>query len=65
MSLSQDKKDKYVKSGNCCPYCEGEEVTGDTWESDDNRVSRDMYCPECEKYWTDIYTLTEIIEEGG
>lgn len=62
-ALSPEERDNYVKR-DCgrCPYCQSHDIVGDSLEVDGNQVTQGVSCSECERSWTDVYTLTGIEE---
>ena len=61
MALTKAETDRYVKDGGVnCPYCQSDQIEGDGVEVDAGRAWQEMFCPNCEKSWTDRYTLTSI-----
>lgn len=62
--ISEDQELRYVKHhGAFCPYCESRDLEGGCMEGNGNYIFMPVTCLNCNKEWTDIYTLTGILEE--
>lgn len=62
-SLTPAAREQYVKHAyGKCPYCGSRDIVGDSLEVDGNQVTQPVSCSECERSWTDVYTLTGIDE---
>lgn len=48
-----------------CPNCQSFVLDGQSVEIDGNEAGQHVVCTECEADWTDIYTLTRIIDVTG
>lgn len=63
--MSQDKpvtSDEYVqKGGTCCPFCGSTDINGGQVEIDAGTACQPVDCSECEKEWTDTYSLTGYV----
>jgi hypothetical protein len=46
-----------------CPACQGNDITGDSVQIDDNRASQSVGCSDCDAEWTDVYTLSDVESE--
>jgi transcription elongation factor Elf1 len=46
-----------------CPVCESEDlrVVGSE-EISDKKYSKEIECADCESFWTEVYSLVEIID---
>lgn len=52
---------KYVAgNGVTCPTCQQQQFACDPIEIDGGTASQQIYCPECDSGWTDIYQLVSI-----
>lgn len=64
--MSRDKpltSDEYAnQGGNCCPYCGSGDLDGGPVEIDAGIAAQKVGCGECDKEWTDTYSLTGYIE---
>ena len=50
---------KYLASGgNRCPVCGSDQLMGEPFEADSDRVSQIITCEKCLSEWRDIHTLT-------
>jgi len=57
--------EEYVASGGIrCPYCDHDDVHGDSIEVNVDGAWQDCYCPECENSWTDEYKLSGYTPEA-
>ena len=61
--LTKEQQEEYIKNPNTCPYCGSEELSGGTFEQDDDYGWRDVFCTACSRSWQDLFTLTGIAEE--
>jgi len=53
--------DLYIKRGATrCLYCGSENINGEHFESDYGSAWQDVKCLDCDKEWTDLYTLTGV-----
>lgn len=58
---------EYVENGKGkCPWCESDQITGDSVVIDEGMALQDCTCDDCGAGWTDIYKLAgyELSEEG-
>jgi len=64
MKLTKVMKKRYMdEAGNVCPYCGSANIeVSIEFNADGLGASRDASCIDCDREWTDIYTLTEIAE---
>jgi C4-type Zn-finger protein len=63
MKLTQEQKEKYLKSPNHCPVCNSDQIIADYFVSDDfdgNSVTQEVKCDECAAEWRDVYALTSV-----
>lgn len=61
MKLTQEQADKYLKNGGVrCPYCNSDDISGDSVEVDIGSASQEMFCHDCNATWNDLYTLSGI-----
>lgn len=51
-------QEEYLRNPNTCPFCRSTEVTGGSVNIDGNVASQEMFCHDCDKEWSDDYTLT-------
>jgi transposase-like protein len=64
MPLTKEQKENYVKTGGVkCPYCDSYDIEGGSFECDASYVTQEVACNNCERHWTDEYTMTAIHEE--
>jgi len=61
---------KYLLSPHTCPYCSGELLTAisrvEFRELDGQETAQQtVECCECRKRWTDVYSLTSVVEMGS
>lgn len=59
--LSMKKYNDYIASPQHCPHCDMYDLNTGLPETDDNRMWQSVSCRDCGSTWTDIYTLTDII----
>ena len=63
-TLTDKERQAYINGGyNHCPYCDSENISIEDKQSDDNYIRAYTKCDNCERCWTEVYTLTEIIED--
>ena len=55
-------KRNYLANSHKCPYCKSSSITGESVEVVGGNAYQDVVCMDCDKSWTDEYTLTNIIE---
>lgn len=61
--LSEAKKKHYVdRDGKICPYCDSNNLVREGIESYTGGGCQYVECHKCGKSWTDMHSLTEIIE---
>jgi len=48
---------EYVKSSNHCPFCDSEQIEGESLDVNGNEAWQPISCIECGRRWLDIYTL--------
>lgn len=54
---------RYIKNPNFCPYCEGTDIySNNGLESENDFAWRELTCLNCNKYWTEVFSLTAIEE---
>lgn len=63
--LTPEQREQYLKNPNRCPFCRSENISGGEWQYSNNRCYQSIICGDCEKEWTDTYTLTDVTEEEG
>jgi transposase-like protein len=62
--LTVEAKQKYLDTGGVkCPHCGHDDIEGSFIETGAGSASQKVMCVNCEKSWTDEYTLTGITEE--
>lgn len=65
--MNEKQKALYIaEGGNRCPYCRTYAISGDVIDvesgSESSHAFQDVVCLECQKKWTDEYTLTSVAE---
>lgn len=59
--LSPENYAQASKTQSLCPFCRGNNIEGDSYDHDSAGVmTQEMSCPDCGKFWVDIYTLTSF-----
>ncbi len=62
--LTQPERAAYVVRGyGHCPFCKSDQLDGESLTVELNKVTQPVGCSACGKTWTDVYTLTAIVEE--
>ena len=50
---------EYAEAGDSmCPHCGSDQIEGASINIEGNKAYQDISCLDCEKEWTDVYTLT-------
>ena len=63
--LTKAQIKSYVsQSGTICPYCNSNYIEGQSVQIDDNGAYQVVICNNCDKSWTDQYTLTNMVENN-
>ncbi len=66
MELTNDAKQRYLKGrGTHCPFCGSEQIEGSHVEVDGGRAVQPIGCLICDKEWSDIYTLDDVVAGEG
>ena len=42
-----------------CPECGGDQLDGDSFETNDNEASQDVWCLGCDTAWVEVYVAKE------
>ena len=59
--LSKKQKKIYIKKqGIRCPFCNSEDLEGNYHVDMDLEIRNKVQCLDCNKFWLDVYTLTDI-----
>ena len=59
--LTQNNIEDYIKENcNRCPFCDSQDIDGQSWDYDEGRVSQEVICLECGGCWEDIYSLCDM-----
>ena len=54
---------QYAEAGGIiCPYCKSNSIEGGKAEFEGDTVYANVTCLDCEKEWTDQFTLTGYLE---
>lgn len=55
-------KKEYLKAGGTfCPFCRGEDISGEPVEIDAGWAYQEMSCAVCEGAWQDEYKLKNVV----
>lgn len=50
--------EEYVaKRGMCCPFCQSDQIQGESIDFESSGVYQNIVCLSCKKEWTDVYKL--------
>jgi len=61
--LTQKQREQYMATaGVRCPYCESDQVVGDSFDVEVGEVRQDVSCNNCEETWVAIYSLVRVEE---
>lgn len=64
MPLTAKQRKDHIRGKGCsCPYCKSHEISADSPQTGDNDITERVECLSCGKTWTDIFTVTDIIED--
>lgn len=58
---SKQKKTYIENNGTKCPFCNSNSIEGGFVESGSGQASQPMECKDCGTSWTDVYTLTNVV----
>lgn len=56
--MDDKQKAEYLQSPYHCPYCNSDRIVALEFHADS--FTQTVYCPDCKRKWTDIYTLTDV-----
>ena len=59
-SSEPDKKTYLAQGGVNCPFCGSSEIEGEGFDYEGEHIFQDIYCIDCRKEWTDIFSLTDM-----
>lgn len=64
IELTSEEEKKYIESkGQVCPVCNKKyTVEGGSVEMDGDKAYQEVTCTSCGASWTDIYTLTGVLD---
>ena len=63
MALTEEAKKRYLEASSVnCPFCGSSQIDGRAVEIDAGQACQPMACLECDRGWTDVYTLQEVEE---
>ncbi len=57
------KTDYIKKGGNSCFKCESDDIEGGSFSTESGVATQSISCNNCDHEWTDIYTLTGVIDD--
>lgn len=61
MTIEKMSSDFYIRDGgNRCPHCRSNNISGRHIETDDASAWRVVECEDCEKSWTEVFTMTSM-----
>ena len=64
LRLTEEQQRRYIAvKGTRCPYCGTKDVTVGDMQADGDTATQSVTCDECGENWTDVYTLTDIVED--
>ncbi|MBW3598183.1 MAG: hypothetical protein KY475_13045 [Planctomycetes bacterium] len=59
--LTKEQVTAYLeKRGNLCPYCESEQIEGQSIEVNDGFATQEVICLNCSAVWMDEYRLVAV-----
>jgi C4-type Zn-finger protein len=59
----EQKRDYIANKGITCPFCVSYMIVGNAVDFTDSGLMQEISCDECSARWTDIYTLTAVVED--
>ena len=64
--LNKKQKKEYVDQGGVkCPYCGSDDIDVSNRNEEDTEIRDGVRCLSCDKEWTDVYKIVQIIEEDA
>lgn len=60
IKLTKAQRKAYLQDPNHCPICNSDYIHGDEVNVDANTAYQEITCDNCEAYWFDCYTMTDI-----
>ena len=64
MKLTEQQRKSYIEGGgNNCPVCNLRHLDIVGRDYDGNNIFEYVHCTTCDSYWTDVYTLNDVILE--
>jgi formate dehydrogenase maturation protein FdhE len=59
--LTAEQKKKYLAAGaQLCPFCESENISGDTFDAEGTEAWQRVMCSDCLEDWQDVYKLADV-----
>ncbi len=59
------KRDWLATRGNRCPYCKSPDLEAGDHDFDGDSCTQDVRCLVCRRTWTEVYTLSDLLDEDG
>ena len=53
---------KYLSNPDCCPHCDSGNISAGHFDEAFNQYWRVVECQDCNKKWSEIFTLTDVAE---
>jgi len=60
--MNETQKKAYLNDSTKCPFCQSNQIEGSSVEISNNRAYQTVSCNDCDKRWSDIYTLSDVEE---
>jgi len=60
--LTEEQKEKYLRSPDHCPVCQSDDIEGGFVEVDCGGAWQNIHCIECGARWADLYMLDAIVD---
>jgi len=61
--LTKEQKKKYIDDKGCfCPYCGSRQIEGSSMNWD-IPLCQEINCIDCGRSWSDVLSITDIIED--
>ena len=63
--ITPEQKEKYLKyRGVRCLHCGDKDIESGNYDAEADFIRVSVYCNNCNQRWVDIYTLTDVEEDG-
>lgn len=69
MKLTKEQKEKYIASGETCPFCGSPDIDQKGMEGTEGVneqqgvFTQRIVCTSCKAHWVDVYKLIDVVLE--